>query len=229
MCGRFVRKRSSSAMARDFGVQEITDDLQPSFNVAPTDKVAVVLNNGVKQLVAMRWGLVPFWATDPKIASKHINARAETLTVKPAFKDAFKRRRCLVVADGFFEWQKQGATKIPMFIHLEPERPFGFAGLYEIWTPPLGEKLVTCTIITTEANELVRPIHDRMPVILPKDAEDFWLDSAVEDHTRLLDLLQPYQASDMSAFTVSKLVNSVKNNSPECIEPVSAMGQPPLF
>jgi len=216
-------------MAKDFGVQEITDDLQPSFNVAPTDNVAVVLNNGVKQLVAMRWGLVPFWATDPKIASKHINARAETLTVKPAFKDAFKRRRCLVVADGFFEWQKQGATKIPLFIHLEPERPFGFAGLYEIWTPPLGEKLVTCTIITTEANELVRPIHDRMPVILPKDAEDFWLDSAVEDHTRLLDLLQPYQASDMSAFTVSKLVNSVKNNSPECIEPVSAMGQPPLF
>jgi putative SOS response-associated peptidase YedK len=216
-------------MAKDFGVQEITDDLQPSFNVAPTDNVAVVLNNGVKQLVAMRWGLVPFWATDPKIASKHINARAETLTVKPAFKDAFKRRRCLVVADGFFEWQKQGATKIPLFIHLEPERPFGFAGLYEIWTPPLGEKLVTCTIITTEANELVRPIHDRMPVILSKDAEDFWLDSAVEDHRRLLDLLQPYQASDMSAFTVSKLVNSVKNNSPECIEPVSVMGQPPLF
>ncbi len=216
-------------MAKDFGVQEIIDDLQPSFNVAPTDNVAVVLNNGVKQLVVMRWGLVPFWATDPKIASKHINARAETLTVKPAFKDAFKRRRCLVVADGFFEWQKQGATKIPLFIHLEPERPFGFAGLYEIWTPPLGEKLVTCTIITTEPNELVRPIHDRMPVILPKDAEDFWLDSSVEDHTRLLDLLQPYQASDMSAFTVSKLVNSVKNNSPECIQPVSAMGQPPLF
>jgi putative SOS response-associated peptidase YedK len=211
-------------MAEDFGVQEITDDLQPSFNVAPTDNVAVVLNNGVKQLVAMRWGLVPFWATDPKIASKHINARAETLTVKPAFKDAFKRRRCLVVADGFFEWQKQGATKTPLFIHLEPERPFGFAGLYEIWTPPLGEKLVTCTIITTEPNELVRPIHDRMPVILPKDAEDFWLDSALEDHTRLLDLLQPYQASDMSAFTVSKLVNSVKNNSPECIEPVSVIG-----
>ena len=216
-------------MAKNFGVQEIIDDLQPSFNIAPTDSVAVVLNNGVKQLVVMRWGLVPFWATDPKIASKHINARAETLTVKPAFKDAFKRRRCLVVADGFFEWQKQGATKIPLFIHLEPERPFGFAGLYEIWTPPLGEKLVTCTIITTEANELVRPIHDRMPVILPKDAEDFWLDSSVEDHTRLLDLLQPYQASDMSAFTVSKLVNSVKNNSPECIQPVSAMGQPPLF
>ena len=216
-------------MAKDFGVQEIIDDLQPSFNVAPTDNVAVVLNNGVKQLVAMRWGLVPFWATDPKIASKHINARAETLTVKPAFKDAFKRRRCLVVADGFFEWQKQGATKTPLFIHLDPERPFGFAGLYEIWTPPLGEKLVTCTIITTEPNELVLPIHDRMPVILPKDAEDFWLDSAVEDHTRLLDLLQPYQASDMSAFTVSKLVNSVKNNSPECIEPVSVMGQPPLF
>ena len=151
-------------MAKDFGVQEIIDDLQPSFNVAPTDNVAVVLNNGVKQLVAMRWGLVPFWATDPKIASKHINARAETLTVKPAFKDAFKRRRCLVVADGFFEWQKEGASKTPLFIHLEPERPFGFAGLYEIWSPPLGEKLVTCTIITTEANEVLQPVHDRMPV-----------------------------------------------------------------
>ena len=229
MCGRFVRKRSSSAMAKDFGVQEIAGDLQPSFNVAPTHNVAVVLNNGTKQLVAMRWGLVPWWATDPAIASKLINARAETLAVKAAFKEAFKRRRCLVVADGFFEWQKQGATKTPLFIRLDPERPFGFAGLYETWTPPLGEPLVTCTIITTEPNELVRPIHDRMPVILTKAAEDFWLDSAVEDHTRLLDLLQPYPAAEMAAYTVSKLVNSVKNDSPECIEPAAVMGQPLLF
>ena len=216
-------------MAKDFGVQEITDDLQPSFNVAPTHLVAVVLNNGTKQLAAMRWGLVPYWATDPTIGSKLINARAETLTTKAAFKEAFKRRRCLVLADGFFEWQKQGATKTPLFIHLDPDRPFGFAGLYETWTPPLGEPLVTCTIITTEPNELVRPIHDRMPVILPKAAEDFWLDSAVEDPTRLLDLLQPYPAAEMAAYTVSNLVNSVKNDSPACIEPAAAMRQPLLF
>lgn len=229
MCGRFARKRSSAVMAKDFGVQEITDDLQPSFNVAPTHPVAVILNSGAKRLVSMRWGLVPYWATDPKIASKLINARAESLTAKAAFKEAFKKRRCLVIADGFFEWQKQGTTKTPLFIHLKPERPFAFAGLYETWTPPLGDPLVTCTIITTEPNDLVRPIHNRMPVILPKASEDFWLDSSVEDHTRLLDLLRPYPAEEMDAYTVSPTVNSVKNDSPECIEPVSVMGQPSLF
>ena len=151
------------------------------------------------------------------------------LSSKAAFKEAFKRRRCLVIADGFFEWQKQGTTKTPLFIHLKPERAFGFAGLYEIWTPPLGDPLVTCTIITTEPNELVRPIHDRMPVILQKTAEDLWLDPALEDHTRLLDLLQPYPGAEMAAYTVSTLVNSVKNDSPECIEPAPAMGQQALF
>ena len=216
-------------MARDFGVQEISDDLQPSFNIAPTHLVAVVLNDGTKRLVAMRWGLVPSWATDPTIGSKLINARGETLTQKAAFKDAFRRRRCLVLGDGFFEWQKQGATKTPLFIHLQPERSFGFAGLYETWTPPLGEPLVTCTIVTTEPNELVRPIHDRMPVILAKEAEDLWLDPELEDHTRLLDLLQAYPAAEMDAYTVSNLVNSVKNDSPECIEPAKVMGQPLLF
>jgi len=216
-------------MARDFSVQEITDELQPSFNIAPTQLVAVILNNGTKRLVAMRWGLVPYWATDPGVGSKLINARAETLSQKAAFKEAFKKRRCLVVADGFFEWQKQGTTRTPLFIHLNPERSFAFAGLYETWTPPLGEPLVSCTIITTRPNELVEPIHDRMPVILPKDAEEFWLDSTVEDHARLLDLLQPYPAAEMASYTVSKLVNSVKNDTPECIEPVAVMGQPLLF
>jgi putative SOS response-associated peptidase YedK len=216
-------------MAKDFDVEEITDDLAPSYNIAPTHPVAVVLNDGIKRLAAMRWGLVPSRATDPTIASKLINARAETLTVRSAFKEAFKRRRCLVVGDGFFEWKKQGATKTPLFFHLKPERSFGFAGLYEIWTPPLGEPLVTCTIITTEPNELVIPVHDRMPVILPKDVEDFWLDPMMDDHTRLLDLLQPYPAAEMSAYAVSQLVNSVKNDSPECIEPAPVSDQPLLF
>ena len=216
-------------MAKDFGVEEITDNLDPSYNIAPTQPVAVVLNDGIKRMVAMRWGLVPSRATDPTVASKLINARAETLTVRAAFKEPFRRRRCLVIGDGFFEWKKQGTTKTPLFFHLSPERSFGFAGLYEIWTPPLGEPLVTCTIITTEPNELVTPVHDRMPVILPKAVEDLWLDPTMDDHTRLLDLLQPYPAGEMSAYAVSQLVNSVKNDSPECIEPVPVMDQPLLF
>lgn len=229
MCGRFARKRSTSVMAKDFGVQEITEDLQPSFNIAPTQNVAVVLRDGTTRLVSMRWGLIPSWATDPTIGSRLINARSETLTKRSAFKDAFKRRRCLVLADGFYEWQREGKEKTPFFIHLKSERPFGFAGLYEIWTPPLSEPLITCTIVTTEPNDLVRPLHDRMPLILPKGAEDLWLDPEAEDPLRLLDLLQTYPADDMTAYQVSSLVNSVKNDSPECIEPASAVKQPLLF
>lgn len=216
-------------MAKDFDVQEITEDLQPSFNIAPTQNVAVVLRDVNTRLVPMRWGLIPSWAADPTIGSRLINARSETLTKRSAFKEAFKRRRCLVLADGFFEWQKQGKAKIPFFIHLKSDRPFGFAGLYEIWTPPLIEPVITCTIVTTDANDLLRPLHNRMPVILPKGAENFWLDPDVEDPSRLLDLLQPYPADEMAAFRVSSLVNSVKNDSPECIEPASALEQPLLF
>jgi putative SOS response-associated peptidase YedK len=225
MCGRFVRKRSSSVLAGEFRASQISDDLQPSFNVAPAHNVTVVFDDGARQLRSMRWGLVPWWATDPTIGSRLINARAETLIQKAAFKDAFRKRRCLVLADGFYEWQKQGGAKTPLLIQLESERPFGFAGLYETWTPPVGETLSTCTIITTEPNELVRPIHNRMPVILPKDVEDFWLDSSVEDHNRLLDILQPYPAEGMEAYAVSSLVNSVKNDSPACIEPIAAPKQ----
>jgi putative SOS response-associated peptidase YedK len=134
-----------------------------------------------------------------------------------------------VLADGFYEWQKRGGKKIPMFIRLEPERSFGFAGLYETWSPPLGDQLVTCTIVTTEPNDLVRPIHDRMPVILPKGAENLWINPAAEDDPRLLDLLQPYSADEMASYTVSSLVNSVKNDSPECIEPADVAIEPLLF
>ncbi len=219
MCGRFVRRRSSSTLADAFRVNHISDDLQPSFNVAPTHNVAVVLDDCARQLVSMRWGLIPSWVSDPTIGSKLINARAETLTQKTAFKIAFRNRRCLVVADGFYEWQKQNGTKIPLLIQLKSERPFGFAGLYETWTSLSGESVPTCTILTTEPNEIVRPIHDRMPVILPKDVEDFWLDSSIEDHRRLLDLLLPYPAEEMEAFAVSTLVNSVKNDFIACVEP----------
>src|SRR5262245_14180844 len=225
MCGRFVRKRSASTLAGEFGVSEISDDIQPSFNIAPTHNVAVVIDDGTKQLVSMRWGLIPYWADDPTIGSRHINARAETLMQKAAFKHAFTKRRCLVIADGFYEWEKSENGKVPLLFRLRSDRPFGFAGLYETWKSPLGERLITCTIITTEPNELVLPIHNRMPVILPKDAEDFWLDSSVEQTIRLLDILRPYPAAEMEAFAVSSLVNSVKNDSPACIEPAPATPQ----
>lgn len=234
MCGRFVRKRSSVLLAREFGADNISDELQPSFNIAPTHNVAVVLidglndglseehKEGARKLVSMRWGLVPYWATNPAIGSSLINARAETLITKSAFKNAFAKRRCLVIADGFFEWEKRAGAKTPMFIHLKSDRSFGFAGLYETWRSPLGEVLTTCTIITTEPNDLVRPIHDRMPAILPKEVEDLWLDPSVEDHRRLLDLLRPYPTDEMDAYAVSSVVNSVKNDSPACIERAAA-------
>lgn len=139
MCRRFVRRRSSSNLADAFRVKHISDDLQPSFNVAPTHSVAVVLDNGARQLVSMRWGLIPSWASDPTIGSKLINTRAETLTQRAAFKNAFRNRRCLVIADGFYEWQNQNGAKIPLLIQLKSERPFGFAGLYDSWTSPSGE------------------------------------------------------------------------------------------
>lgn len=225
MCGRFVRKRQLSETAPDFGVAEVIDDLPPSFNVAPTHNVGVVIRDELKKMVSMRWGLVPAWATDPRIGSKLINARAETLVSRSAFKNAFRMRRCLVVGDGFYEWRKQGGTKTPLLIHLISERTFGFAGLYETWKSPLGESIVSCTIVTTTPNELVSPIHDRMPVILAKEAEEFWLDPDITDHNRLLDLLQPYPADKMSAYEVSDLVNSVKNDSAACIEPARASAQ----
>ena len=217
-------------MAAEFGVDEVVDDLPPSFNIAPTHEVAVVVSREeTKRIVAMRWGLIPFWAADTTIGSKLINARAESLTSKSAFKEAFRKRRCLVIADGFYEWRKQGKNRIPLLIRLKADRPFGFAGLYEVWRGPLGERITSCTIVTTDANDIVRPIHDRMPVILPKELESFWLDHTIEDHTRLLDILTPYSSAEIETYEVSNLVNSVKNDSPSCIEPAPPANSLLLF
>ena len=191
MCGRFVRQKEIDAIVKEFGVQQVSCDLNPSYNIAPTQEVAVILEDGVKQLVAVRWGLVPYWAEDLSVGNKLINARAETITQKAAFKEAFQKRRCLVVADGFYEWQKNGATRQPIFVRLKGGRGFGFAGLYENWVSPDGKNIRTCTIITTEPNEITRPIHNRMPVIIPRDQEDRWLDTNLEDPAPLLDLLRP--------------------------------------
>lgn len=218
MCGRFTRTQSVPEISKEFGVAQVSGDLGPSYNIAPTQKVAVIITDVIKQLVPVRWGLVPSWAKDISVGSKMINARAETITEKASYRNAFKKRRCLVVADGFYEWQNLGGTKRPVYIRLKSGKPFGFAGLYEVWNSPEGEAITTCTIVTTEANEIMEPIHERMPVIIPKQDEDIWLDSATQDQGLLLKLLKPYPAEQMEAYPVSKRVNSPKNNTAACIE-----------
>lgn len=224
MCGRFTRTQSIPNLAQEFGVVEVNSDLTPSYNIAPTQEVAVIITAGVKTLAPVRWGLVPSWAKDMSVGSKMINARAETVSEKPSYRNAFKRRRCLVVADGFYEWQSVAGTKRPIYIRFKSGRPFGFAGLYEMWNSPEGEGITTCAIITTQANELMRPIHERMPVIIPKEKEDLWLDPKTEDESLLLSLLKPYPADQMEAYPVSKKVNSPKNNSADCLARLTVKG-----
>lgn len=229
MCGRFVRKLYTETIASEFDVDEVAADLAPSYNVAPSQQVAVVLTDETKRLVSMKWGLIPAWSNDPAIGNRLINARAETLAGKPSFREAFVRQRCLVIADGFYEWQKRGRTSQPYFIHLKEARPFGFAGLYDIWTSPEGELIRSCTIITTEPNEVMKTLHDRMPVILAKQFEDAWLDPYNPDHASLAQMLSPYPAGEMEMHTVSPLVNSPANDSPECMAPAAPVGQLALW
>jgi len=229
MCGRFVRKLTVDEISEEFDAA-ISDDctLEPSFNVAPTQQVAVVVQDGVKQIVGVRWGLIPSWSDDPRVGNKLINARAETVATKAAFRDSFRDRRCLVVADGFYEWKKAGPMKLPVYVSLKSGKPFGFAGLWERWKSPEGEWVTTCTVITTTANDVMQPIHDRMPVILPRELEDQWLDPET-DESALLDLLKPYPPDAMETRYVSSVVNSTKIDSPECLGPAEEPEAPTLF
>ena len=227
MCGRFILEADPDEIRKAFKLDQVNTPVQPSYNIAPTQSVVtVVQRDGQNILEAMRWGLIPVWAKEMSIGAKMINARAESVAEKPTFKRPLKKQRCLVVADGFYEWHKEGTTKIPMFIRCKPKGPFGFAGLYDTWKSPNGERLTSCAIITTAANELMQPIHDRMPVILPKSVHKLWLDPSNEDLDELVALLQPYPADKMLAYPVAPLVNSTRNNSVENIrlfttEPVS--------
>lgn len=215
MCGRFTLRNSADSMAEAFALPEMTP-FGPRYNVAPTQVVPTVsLVDGKRAVVPRRWGLVPSWANDLKIGNSLLNARAETVADKPAFRSAFKRSRCLVVADGFYEWRKDGKVKQPFFIRMRDDRPFAFAGLAERWSK--GEQPVeSCTIITTDPNPLMATIHDRMPVILPPDVYDVWLDPEFQGRERLTSLLVPYPADEMIATPVSSFVNSPKNQGPEC-------------
>jgi putative SOS response-associated peptidase YedK len=223
MCGRFVRKSTITVIEDEFDIYEVQWAFEPSYNVAPSQDVACVIGNGGNRLVKFRWGLVPFWAKDPSIGYKMINARAETLTQKRSFARPFKKHRCLVVADGFYEWRKmaEGKRKIPMYVRMREERPFGFAGLYENWKAKDGTILQTCTIITTRPNELMIPIHSRMPAIIAPDKRKLWLDTEVQDPDLLMPLLTPYNSKELEAYEVSKRVNSPTYNEPDCIKPAA--------
>ncbi len=199
----------------------VPDNLEPRYNVAPSQPVAVVPNDGENQLDFFVWGLIPSWAKDPKIGYRMINARAETVDQKPSFKAAFRRRRCLVLADGFFEWKRDpgSKSKTPMYIKLKSGDPFGMAGLWEIWHNGDGSEVRSCTIITTEPNELLSEIHDRMPVILPEERYQLWLTPDECDPAELKPLLIPFASDQMMVYPVSRLVNNPANDVAACLEP----------
>ncbi|KJR44582.1 hypothetical protein UF75_5044 [Desulfosporosinus sp. I2] len=213
MCGRFSIAEFKRIEER-FYIE--TPDLKPNYNVAPSQDVPVILNNGSNQLAMFRWGLIPFWAKDPSVGNKMKNARAETIDEKPSFKHILQRKRCLVVADGFYEWKKEGSTKRPYRITLKNQGLFGFAGLWDTWKSPTGDIVNPCSIITTAPNDLMVPIHNRMPVILPREVEHVWLDQSIGENGFLKSLLVSYPAELMEAYEVSRFVDSPKNTGPEC-------------
>jgi putative SOS response-associated peptidase YedK len=224
MCGRYSQRQSAKIIAQAFQVDEVPT-LEPRYNIAPTQSVPTVLQTSAstnRQFKMLHWGLIPSWAKDRKMGAKLINARGETVAEKPAFRSAFRQRRCLVLADGFYEWQQQEQKKQkqPFYFRLSDERPFAFAGLWEHWKGEDGEEIESCTLLTTEANELMQPIHNRMPVILDPKDYDLWLDLEVKKPELLQPLLHSYRSEEMTAYPVSKVVNKPSNDSAECIERV---------
>ena len=219
MCGRYTLKSDGRQIAKAFGLAE-SPDLSERYNIAPMQNVPIVLEENGRKLQEMHWGLIPSWADDPSIGSRMINARAETVSEKPSFRSAFKRRRCLIVADGFYEWKKTEGGKQPYYLRLKDGGPFGFAGLWESWNVEGGEELRSTTIITTEPNEVAAKVHNRMPVILPREFHDVWLDPENGDREELLAMLAPYPAEEMEAYAVSRSVNRPANDYPEVLQPV---------
>ena len=223
MCGRFTLAIDPETLQSRFIISSETFlEHLPRYNIAPQQLVPVIIQrDGGRTPELMRWGLIPFWAKDASIGNKLINARAETLAEKPSFKRSFKRRRCLIPADGFYEWRKGGGgKKTPVRIMLKSEAPFAFAGLWDAWQPPEGDKISSFTIITTEPNELIKPIHHRMPVILRAEDEDAWLNPEMQDTNHLTAFLKPYPAEKLRFYEVSELVNSPMNDVRQCVLPV---------
>jgi putative SOS response-associated peptidase YedK len=223
MCGRFSQTASPEVIAQQF---DLTDAplFTPRYNIAPSQPIAAIRidpDTTTRTLVMLRWGLIPSWAKDPKIGFQCINAKAETVAEKPSFRSAFKKRRCLVVTTGFYEWQGHGTRKQPMWVGLRSNRPFAFAGLWEHWTPAEGEPRETCMIITTEPNALMATIHNHMPVILAPMSYDQWLDPTFQHVESLKAFLRPYPSEELMSHPVSTLVNNPRHDTPQCLEPIS--------
>lgn len=216
MCGRFTLTFPAEELAEIFELDEVPPSFPQRFNIAPSQPIPAIIKTDerpVRHLSLLRWGLIPSWSKDPAIGNRLINARAETAAEKPSFRNAFKRRRCLIPADGFYEWQKQQQRKQPFYIHLKENQPFAFAGLWETW-----QDIPTGTILTTEANQLLQQIHDRMPVILKPQDYDKWLDLDNQNNAELQSLLKPFSSEEMEFYPVSNEVNKPGNDSPKCID-----------
>ena len=220
MCGRYAFFSPAEAVKRTFAL-DLLPALAPRYNIAPTQSVPAVrvAEEGRRTLVMLHWGLVPHWAKERAIGNRMINARCETLAEKPAYREAFRRRRCLVLADGWYEWQAAPGGKLPWFVRLRDPSPIAFAGLWERWKDPAGELLESCTIVTTDASESIKKIHDRMPVVLPHQSWDRWMDPAYSDTDALSKTLGPYDPKALKAWTVSRQVNAPKNEGAKLIEP----------
>lgn len=221
MCGRFSLTAEDFELKERFGVEVDSNIYTPRYNAAPSQKLAVISSDSPGQLSYYRWGLIPYWAKDPSIGYKLINARAETAAEKPSFRQAIKKRRCLVPANGFFEW-KQDGNKQPYFFHLIQKELFAFAGLWESWKDAEGKKIRSFTILTTEANQTMKGIHHRMPVILPRKNEQLWLDVSNEVPE---EILKPFDSEEMDRYAVSSFVNKPVNDSPDILKPVEETGE----
>jgi len=221
MCGRFTLTLDPGELQELLDLGPFVHIVQPRYNIAPSQPIPIVKHPEKREVELYKWGLVPSWADDPKIGYRMINARSETAHEKPSFRAAFSRRRCLILADGFFEWHadQKGAPKTPYLFKLKNDRPFTFAGLYEHWQAPQGGELHTCTILTCPPNELVKDYHNRMPVVLGEDTRWTWLEES-EEKDALMDLLIPYPAEEMKCYPVSRAVNSPDNDRPEVLEPI---------
>jgi putative SOS response-associated peptidase YedK len=222
MCGRF----SLGATIRVGQLFDLPNwpETPPRYNIAPSQEVPAVIQNretGTREFHAIRWGLVPSWAKDPAIGNRMINARSETAATKPTFRKPLRERRCLILADGFYEWKRERSRKQPYYIKLRDGDPFAFAGLWDHWAPADGQPLETCTILTTTPNEVVQRIHDRMPVILPPAAYDLWLDPTIHEVERIQGVLVPYAAKEMTVYPVSPRVNNPAYDTPECLAPLA--------
>ncbi|MGA2992185.1 MAG: SOS response-associated peptidase [Candidatus Korobacteraceae bacterium] len=223
MCGRYRLTRSERYIRDHFHVDEIDEDWSPRYNIAPSQQVAAIRQDPaapVRRLSKMRWGLIPSWSKDSAIGYKTINARAETVATSPAFRGPFRSRRCLIPADGFYEWAKNGKTKQPYCFTMADDSVFAFAGLWDCWMTPDGRSVESCSIVTTKPNAIVADVHNRMPVILRPEAYDLWLDPAFSNLFELSPLLLPYDAKRMRRYAVSTRVNSPRNDDAACADPV---------